>query len=862
MPSLPPSSQPKTVQRRKPAAKKTPPKKQSPKKTRFSEIVLWTLVVGVGFFCVHLALLWNNKQGGLGAALKRHDFITAQIALRMGADINAYADQNNDTYFYLSCYYKDPKALDFIITHGGDPNIRNIYEDSPLMHAVHENYMPCIQASLAAGADVNLKDKEGHTPLAWAVNKGYTDLISILINAGARDSSDELFAAIQGNKKELVKSLLQGGADYSQYDEKGNTPLSWAAYKEYWEIFQMLLDAGVDIERGNNYEEKNGNRFGETVLISAAIKGRKDIVEYILASGADVDGVDKDGDTALMEVARQGNINIMDVLLAAGAEINRGNQHGVTALATANNFEQPEAVKYLISKGADIHLPDNTGDTPLIEAAASGDVLLVKILLAAGALPDVANLDSMTPLAVACLNSRPDIIRLLLKEDIEIDRRRRGDGRTAMAFAAQKGCLECVKILHEAGSDIETKDNKGKTPLMLAVRKGHYEATRYLLSVGANVKALDESGGSLLMTAMHGGDPIIIKMILQAGVDINQPNDYGHTPLTVAAQLPDRENIVKLLLDLGANLEYKAGKNKNTALIVAGDRNLVENMKVLMAAGADIETKNVFGSTPFVMAASYEMPDAMRLLIEAGADIDHIENDGDTALLVATYHRDTEVIKILLEAGANTNLINEQGQTALINAVMNEDLEMVKMLLDAGADINQRGGGKSKLNGHTPLMLSAGLNIFEGVQLLLEKGADVTLTNEDGWTALHHAAHNPMEDAPEVAMMLIKAGADVNALSVETGVTPLHLSVLRENYNIAKSLIEAKAELDVADKNGMTPLMSAALEADGEMVLLLLTAGADVHKRSNDDWTAMDYAKKGRNLQIMSVLKTFSEKSL
>jgi ankyrin repeat protein len=155
----------------------------------------------------------------------------------------------------------------------------------------------------------------------------------------------------------------------------------------------------------------------------------------------------------------------------------------------------------------------------------------------------------------------------------------------------------------------------------------------------------------------------------------------------------------------------------------------------------------------------------LQLLIELGADVDLQKEISKRAPLhTAAFREDKRFVQMLLENKADPSLIDRDGHNPLHQAILNGFEETATYLIEHGFDINAKTG-----TGMTPLMLACGFELTEGadsnmlmrlVKKLLAEGADVSLTDEEGQTALHCAVANCGFDTIEV---LVAAGADVNA---------------------------------------------------------------------------------------------------
>ena len=225
------------------------------------------------------------------------------------------------------------------------------------------------------------------------------------------------------------------------------------------------------------------------------------------------------------------------------------------------------------------------------------------------------------------------------------------------------------------------------------------------------------------------------------------------------------------------------------------DEELVRQVKEMLANGADVNAKGVFGRTALMVAAWNGKTDTVKALVEAGADVNAKNNDGWTALMAAAEYDRTDTVKALAEAGADVNAKDNDGWTALMKVVRYGNTDTVKALVEADADVN------AKKDGWTALMAAAAYGYTNTVKALVEAGADVNAKGAWGKTALMKAARN---DQTDTVKALVEAGADVNAENSD-GETALDFI---KDENLRKEVIKIAEEYKKNHSNNEVPEQS------------------------------------------------------
>ena len=432
------------------------------------------------------------------------------------------------------------------------------------------------------------------------------------------------------------------------------------------------------------------------------------------------------------------------------------------------------AVRALLAKKSDVNAPQPDGATALHWAVYKDDLTTVDLLLRAGAKATAANSFGATPLSLAAENGNAAVVQRLLEAGADPNERRRGSD-TALMMAARTGNVETVKVLLDRGADVNAKETvRGTTALMWAVSQRH---------------------------------PAVVKLLIERGADVK------------AASAPAwKANQVRY----GKATDPRPSQGRNQDLVVSevGPRN---------ARGTDGG-----GLSPMAFAARGNDLESVKILLAAGADVNQLSNYGWSPLLIATQNRYYQLASYLLDNGANPNLANKGAWAPLYLAIDNRNieggdypvrkpdmdtLEFIKKLLDKGANVNWRVQESTWFrtvftsqwvheDGATAFWRAAQSSDLAVMKLLLDRGADPNIATNVGVTPLQVAAgigwvegitYQWSKDANvETLKMLLKLGADPNA-QAQTGRTALHGAGHKGSTEAIQLLVDAGARLDTRD---------------------------------------------------------------
>jgi ankyrin repeat protein len=317
---------------------------------------------------------------------------------------------------------------------------------------------------------------------ATTIARSFTSVKDVECISSNKVVSSTLIEAAEAGYVEVARCLIERGAILDQCDEAGSTPLLKAASHGQVEMVDALLKLGASVSLRN--------LKGETPLHMAAYKGHIDVVRRLLKEPEALAMIDQKADTLgwspLLFSAREGHTEVVNVLLAAGADPNFVDNYAETPLHWAAWMGRVGVVRALVAARAKVDMENVHSESCLHIASCENNLEIMSILLAAGSNPNLCNAEYQTPLYRPAIKGLNEAIRILI--DAGAQQFPDINGITPLHKASFNGYTTVVHTLVAAFPDsIELKDSFGNTPLALALDRHHTDVVIALQAAGATV---------------------------------------------------------------------------------------------------------------------------------------------------------------------------------------------------------------------------------------------------------------------------------------------------------------------------------------------------------------------------------------
>lgn len=503
-------------------------------------------LIGVGAACLITLLMGGGPiaakdELGLVDAARTQDESRVRALLNRKADVNARSDDGS-TALLWAAHWNDAATADLLIRAHADANIANDLGMTPLSRACTNGSAALVELLLNAGANPNTRIATGVTPIMTCASSGNVDAVRLLLARGvdvnAKEPSqnqDALMWAAAERHSNVIRLLIEAGANPRAHTKKGFTALHFAAREGDIESVRELLASGVNVnvrslpetaaDPGRSKEESSGGRSasgtaaaaaaprgpgyqatisaGSTPLLVATVRGHVPLALFLLEQDADANVLDA-GFTPLHWASGVWEGGVSNPVYGFSDPMS----------GIPNRAQKVALVKALLAHGANPNTrmtrrppgfqglgggyEDAAGATPFLLASSAADLEMMRLLLAAGADPLQMTDTKATPvMAAAGLN--------------------RGIGESPTTEAQ---VLATVKFLFELGADAKGATTNGENALFGAAYRGWNTLLALLIEKGADVNAVSKAGVTPWLAASGYGDRLGGVLYNKEGADL------------------------------------------------------------------------------------------------------------------------------------------------------------------------------------------------------------------------------------------------------------------------------------------------------------------------------------------------------
>ncbi|XP_011692189.1 PREDICTED: serine/threonine-protein phosphatase 6 regulatory ankyrin repeat subunit B [Wasmannia auropunctata] len=721
---------------------------------------------------------------------------------------------------------------------------------TPLMYAVEDNRSELLDRMIELGSDVNARNNatidKGKIPLLLAIEAGNQSICRKLL--AHQQASDQLCATTPA----------------------GDSAVHLATRRKNIDMVQILLDYGAAVNM------QNGD--GQTALHIASAEGDKTLVKYLYDIRASASITDYQDRTPMHLAAENGHATIIELLADKfNANIFERTKDGSTLMHIASLNGHSECVTMLLKKGLYLHMPNKRGARSIHIAAEYGHVGIISTLLQRGEKVDATTNDAYTALHIAVENIKPAVVETLLGYGAKVHVRGGKLRETPLHIAARVAdSNECVLILLQSGANPNLTINDGQTPVHVAASHGNLATLLLLLDNDGDPMFKSKKGETPLHLACRSCRTDVVRYLIEfvkkrkgsevATAYVNSLTNEGGSALHYAAQIEpskvgapgDDRAIIRILLNSRADVSLQTRQAQESAFhhcaLVGNNEVLTEMISRISATEVQkaLNRQSAVGWTPLLIAAHRGHMELVTTLLANHGRVDVFDLEGRFALHLAAEHGYLQVCDTLL---ANKDFINYKshvGKTALHLAAMNGYTHLVQFLVqDHRAEIDVL-----TMKKQTPLHLAAEAGQLDVCNLLLELGASIGATDDQGQKPIHAAV---MNNYIEVAQLFLQRYPSMMLACTNDGNTCAHIAAMQANVRMIEELMKFDRKSTITARNKLTeatPLQLAAEGGHAEVVKALVRAGASCADENRAGFTAVHLAAQHGYCHVLEVMRS------
>eukprot|EP01112_Ceratiomyxa_fruticulosa_P013418 TRINITY_DN3775_c0_g3_i2.p1 TRINITY_DN3775_c0_g3~~TRINITY_DN3775_c0_g3_i2.p1 ORF type:complete len:571 (+),score=95.95 TRINITY_DN3775_c0_g3_i2:92-1804(+) len=395
-----------------------------------------------------------------------------------------------------------------------------------------------------------------------------------------------------------------------------------------------------------------------------------------------INGQDQSGNTLLKTAVIYSKYDIVNLLIQEGADVNAPDARGIASLHYAVSAGDVEITRLLLDNGSVLNGRNDNYETPLNVATAHRNLEILDILLSKGANPNIGDSIQNAPIHMACANGDRQIIQLLFEKgrEVELDNVNI-EGYTPLMLSIQNNHEDIALNLCQRGASLEVPTGDGMYPILAAVTRGYLPLVRAFIARRVSLNVRDRNGVTPLIAAIEGGHDKIACMIIEADAPLDAESNNGKIPLLLATEKGQLDVVISLL-DHGSNVRAR-GSDNVCALILAARGEHESIMELLLNRGAiGVKGKfNVSGGSGSSTGSFVDNSTTTLITVGMGADIESDQGDWEEDLLAALQ---------IVTSKSNKSMISR------LVEVMNKS-QIIRFLSDLGSSVPEVNSAKKDL---------------------------------------------------------------------------------------------------------------------------------------------------------------------
>ena len=494
----------------------------------------------------------NANESAFHYVYMNNDTEISNLLIDNNVDVNLQNTTMGNTPLHNTTINDNSLIAKFLICKKASLDIPNTDGNTPLLLALKNRAFACANELLKNDCDVNARNLKNKTPLIYAAKSDNQEIIKMLLSKGAdvnyqHSLRSPLLVSFKHHAITGMEVLLSSNADPNmQFLSDGSTIVHQFASKldQFQEEISLLKKHGLDINKKNHY--------GQTALMLASKVCNVQLLKYFQSLEADFALLDDKGKNVFHYSSLNEYYNLMPFLDSLNLDISIVDDLERTPMHYSRNTAQ---LQHMMKYHSNWYFKDKYGRTPFHTLAFEGNTSSIKFFID-NKHCDINSSDMFgrTPLHLAIQSGNMELLSLLLKTCVNVNSAD-NNGWTPIFFA---NSVEQVQLLVKHGANMNILDKSGCRLVLAFVKGGYVDIINYMIDSSCIISGVDKTGKNILHYAISLNNETLVKKIIDTNqIDINQTDNDGISPL-VLAKNKNNKNLIYLLLEKGAKLDYGA----------------------------------------------------------------------------------------------------------------------------------------------------------------------------------------------------------------------------------------------------------------------------------------------------------------